>query len=147
MGILLSVATVWAVSVFDARTWPALTLDPAWGGPLSESNQLYFVCIYLAAIGLLGISGVLWGRLFHHLFGPSALAKIALIGGVLSSGGFFLNGAGWRLTMWLEDMGYYIVHPNDFNLMFVYSSLGVWILGGLIFTVFSVLAASKFGKR
>ena len=147
IAMFLSVATVWAVSGLDARTWPALSLDPAWAGELSEANQSGFVTLFSSSYLVLAVAGFLWGKVFEIVFGKSGFARIALMAGILSLGSFVLWGVSWRITMWLEDMGYYVQHPNDFDFAVSMISFCVWVLGGLTFIVFSILAANKLGKR
>ena len=143
----LAFTSVWAVSGLDARTWPALTLDPAWAGPVSESNQTGFLSIFISTYVFLIFSGNLWGRVFEKVFGKSGFARIALMAGILSTGSLILWAAPWRITFWLEDMGYYLAERNTFDTLVNFVPFLGWILGGLTFFVFSILAANNLGKR
>ncbi len=147
IGMVLSLATVWAVSGLDARTWPALTLDPAWAGEISVANQSGFVTLFISSYLALVFAGFLWGKVFEIVFSKSGFARIALMAGILSVGSFALWAAPWRITMWLEDMGYYLAERNILDTLVNLVPFGVWILGGLTFFVFSILAANDLGKR
>ncbi|MEN9956060.1 MAG: hypothetical protein RLY34_867 [Actinomycetota bacterium] len=147
IAMFLSASTVWAVSGLDARTWPALSLDPAWTGEFSEANQWGFVTLFIFAYLFLVFAGLLWGRVFVLVFGRSGFARIALMAGILSLGSFVLWAAPWRITFWLEDMGFYLAERNAFENLVNFVPLGIWILGGMTFFVFSIFAANDLGKR
>ncbi len=147
IGNALAVASIKAVSELDARTWPQLKLDSEWTGAVSESNQTSFLSIFIGAYVFFVFAGNLWGRVFEYRFGKSLFARVALLGGILSLGSFVLWGVSWRITMWLEDEGYYLAERNTFDQVINFGPFFTWLLGGVTFVIFSILAANKLGKR